>query len=110
MTYIKAGSKLIPVSTVYYVDTSDIEKGAVYVDCHSGRFGAYGFDAIEIVMLLKPSALEGKRMRWQRNAWAFHNLVAHPLVQVLSWLGLKKQAIRFHDWTTPRPRDFKKDY
>lgn len=106
--WIKASDRLVSVHVIDEVDISAIESGKVTLTTVSGNvYTAYGFDAIEAVMLLKPSALEGKRMRWQRNAWAFHNFIGHPVVQILAWLGLKKQAVRFHDWTTPKPRDFK---
>lgn len=104
---IKAENHLIPVDQITLVDIRLVEQGEVRIKTDSQEwYSAYGFDSIEAVMRLKPSALEGKRMRWQRNAWAFHNFVGHPIVQILAWLGLKKQAVRFHDWTTPRPRDF----
>lgn len=105
--FIKAQSKLIPVDQISLVDIDQIEQGLVVVKTSEGVFECHGFDAIEAVMLLKPSALEGKRFKWKKNAWAFHNLVAHPIVQILAWLGFKKQAVQFHDYTTPKPRDFK---
>lgn len=104
---LKAGDLLIPLDRVRLVDAENIERGEVVIHCHDG--GAYiatGFDAIEAVMWMKPSALEGRRLKWRPHAWAFHNVVAHPVVQILAWLGLKRQAVRFHDWTTPRPRSF----
>jgi hypothetical protein len=65
---------------------------------------AVGFDAIEIIYALKPSAMEGRRLKWKQGAWAVHNIIGHPVLQILAWVGLKRQAIRFHDWTTPKPR------
>ena len=105
--FIKTTDHLIPVNSVIDVDISMIEHGEVTITTKKTSYKAYGFDAIEAVMLLKPSALEGKSFRWQKNAWAFHNFFGHPIVQILSWMGLKKQAVQFHDWTTPTPRDFK---
>lgn len=107
--FIKAGDKILSIHVINEVDISSIESGEVTITTCSGNvYKAYGFDAIETVMVFKPSALEGRRMRWQRNAWAFHNFIGHPVVQILAWLGFKKQAVRFHDWTTPCPRDFKR--
>lgn len=65
---------------------------------------AEGNDAIEAVMALKPSTLEGRRLKWNKNAWVVHNLIGHPVMQLLAFLGLKRHAIWFHDVTTPRPR------
>ena len=67
-------------------------------------FRATGTDAIEAVMLLKPSALEGRRLKWKKHAWAIHNLIGHPIMQIMAWMGLGRAAVRFHDWTTPTPR------
>lgn len=105
---IKAGHLLLPFDDVRHVDVSEIETGSVSIvmkngDVHEAR----GFDAIEAVMAVKPSAVEGLRLRWRPHAWAFHNLVAHPVVQVLAWCGCKRAAVRFHDWTTPAPRGFR---
>lgn len=101
---IKAGNTLIAVDQVKLVKFSDDLSWAAILDRDGNSYRAHGNDAIEAVMLLKPSALEGKRLRWVKNAWAFHNLVGHPVMQILAWLRLYKAAIRFHDWTTPAPR------
>ncbi len=101
---IKAGDQLIPEERIRRLDISDVinERVTIYTD--DGEFEANGRDAIEAVMVLKPSALEGRRLKWHKHAWAFHNIVGHPLMQVLAWLRLYKLAIKIHDDTTPRPR------
>lgn len=105
---LAAGDTLIPLHQVRYVEIGSIEEEHVRIYTISGGvFDAYGFDAIEAVMLMKPSALEGRRLLWKKNAWAFHNFVGHPVVQILAWFGFKKQAVRFHDFTTPTPRGFR---
>lgn len=102
---LKAGDHLVPFSDVERIDVPDIVHEEADIVLKSGAiYRASGFDAIEAVMAIKPSALEGRRLKWRRHAWAFHNLVGHPVMQILAWLGLKKAAIWFHDWTTPRPR------
>ncbi len=40
---------------------------------------------------------------WPKNAWVLHNLIGHPLMQILSWLGFKDLAIQVHDATVPTP-------
>lgn len=62
-----------------------------------------GIFAIDLLMTIKPSVLEGKRMRWHRHRWAVHNLIGHPLMQILSWLHKPKLAMSVHDRTIPRP-------
>lgn len=102
---IKAGDRLIPFWRVREVQIAEIEDAVVDVVTLDGEvFRASGTDAIEAVMLIKPSALEGRRLKWKRHAWAIHNLVGHPLMQILAWVGLKRAAIRIHDLTTPTPR------
>ena len=41
--------------------------------------------------------------RWLISfGWMIHNLVAHPIHEVMYWFGLGKLADRLHDATTPR--------
>ena len=101
---IKAGNDLIAIDQVKRVRISDHVDNVLIVDQDGNQYIALGNDAIEAVMLLKPSALEGRRLKWRKHAWAFHNLVGHPVMQILAWLRCYKAAIRFHDWTTPAPR------
>ena len=101
---LKCGNDLVPFHEVTSVDISQVEQQRVIVRTAEREYEALGFDAIEIVMQLKPSAIEGRRLKWNKGAWAFHNFVAHPLMQVMVWMGYKKAAIRLHDRTTPRPR------
>lgn len=102
---VKAGNSLIRYELVREVRIPNIEVEEAIIVTHDGeQHVANGFDAIEAVMLFKPSALEGRRLRWKAGAWALHNIFGHPAMQVLAWLGLKRWAIRLHDATTPRPR------
>ncbi len=39
--------------------------------------------------------------RWKKFEWALHNLVAHPIMEVLSWIGLAEVGDRLHDATVP---------
>ncbi len=105
---LKAGDLLLPFADVEHLDIGRIEQGSVIILMKSGvAHEAKGFDAVEAVMAVKPSSLEGLRLRWKPHAWAFHNMVAHPVVQLLAWCGWKRAAVRFHDWTTPAPRGFR---
>lgn len=104
---IKAENRIISVDHVLDIDVSTLEQGYVTVRTLEGSFTARDVDAIEAVMLIRPSALEGKRLRWAKNAWAVHNLIGHPGMQILSWFGLFNAAIRLHDNTIPKPIGFK---
>lgn len=106
--FIKANDLIIPIDSIEEVSIPDIENGMIDIHYGGGKVArAYGFDAIEAVMSLKPGALEGRRLRWKSGVWAFHNLFAHPALQILAWLGFKKAAVALHDSTTPIPRSFR---
>lgn len=102
-SFVKAGNDIIPIRDIERIDIARLEQGVVAVLYKGRMLEAQDFDAFEILMLLHPAAIEGRRLRWAKNAWAFHNLVAHPLMQLMVWLGFKRQAIRLHDATVPRP-------
>ena len=87
------------------LDTSRLESHfEVTVKLRSGeRVVLQGQRALDAVMAVKPSAVEGKNLRFARHAWAFHNLVAHPVLQILAWLGRPDLGFKIHDATVPRP-------
>lgn len=105
MKTLKAGNWLLPEDRIQAVDLSGIEELIVRVH-HSDvvQTTLRGQQAIDFVMEYRPSALEGRRLRFARHAWAFHNLVAHPLLQVFTWMGFRALGQRIHDTTVPRPR------
>jgi len=79
--FIKAGNTVLRLSDIERIDMAGIEQGQLTVFYSGGQqLVARDFDAFEILMLLHPAALEGRRLRWAKHAWAFHNLVAHPLM------------------------------
>lgn len=104
--FIRVGTHLvIKESAIRAVDCTELERFKVTVTLDSGMtLELRDQQALDLVMAVKPSALEGKRFRWARGAWAFHNLVAHPALQVLAWLGYARLGFRIHDATVPRPR------
>lgn len=103
MRFFRAGSALYRLDEVISVDTSGLEGHEVTVHHQHGILVLTGVDAIELVMMLKPSAFEGRRLRWVRHAWSLHNVVGHPLMQLLAWVGRPRWGVWVHDVTTPRP-------
>lgn len=104
--FIKAGTQAIAIDAVARLDTERMETH-LEVDIHlkNGQFfTARDLDALDIVMRLKPSVLEGRRMRWAKRAWIVHNLLAHPLMQLLALVGCYRWGMWVHDRTVPRPR------
>lgn len=103
-TFLRAGSRLVRTDAVTSVDCSRVEELVIVVHHVDGSFEVTGPDAIDVLMALRPSVLEGKRLRWARHAWAVHNLLGHPLLQVLVWLGQRRLGLAIHDATVPKPR------
>lgn len=62
-----------------------------------------GPQAFNVVMTLCPDALEGEGDKYQRHAWAVHNLIGHPLMQICAWLHLTPLGLKIHDLTVPNP-------
>jgi hypothetical protein len=61
--------------------------------------------AIDLAMRFGPEVLEGNPdFKFAKHVWAFHNLIAHPLMQILAFFGLTKLGLKIHDSTIPRPR------
>lgn len=63
-----------------------------------------GHAAIDIIMRVCPSYLEGKKFKYIKNSWVIHNMIGHPLMQIFSWFKLKDLAIKIHDLTIPVPK------
>lgn len=107
---IHLNERLVPVNKVTNVDLSLIKTETIFVELDDETVHEItGFAAIEIIWLLKPSALEGTRYaKWKKHTWAIHNLIAHPIMQILAWFKLYKWAIHIHDITVPKPIDVRR--
>lgn len=103
--FLKADNKVVSIDAITHADFSNIEQLQVRLFIGKSHFfTATGIDAIEAAMALKPSVLESRRLRWQRHAWTVHNLVGHPVMQLLAFLRQHKAAMWVHDATVPKPR------
>lgn len=60
--------------------------------------------AVDLIMRLCPYVIEGKRMKFIRNSWSLHNLIAHPVMQIFAWIKLTKLGLMIHDNTVPQPK------
>lgn len=104
--FVSFNNKIISSDTIEWIDLSNlINKGYVKIYC-KGLSGETvdGPEAFGLVMDLCPSALEGKQAKYHKNAWAIHNIIGHPLMQVLSWIHLTQLGIKIHDMTVPNPK------
>jgi hypothetical protein len=97
------------INLIKGIDISNLEAQMIVVKLEDDSLKeVYGRNALELVWQLKPSSLEGKNyIKWHRHHWAIHNLIAHPLMQILAWLRLYDLAIFVHDITVPAPIRFK---
>jgi len=104
--FINCNKKIINVDMIDWIDTKNIvELGYIRIHYKDGlQENVEGAKAVEIVMRLCPSVLEGRQLKYIRHRWAIHNLIGHPLMQILSWLHLPALGIKIHDATVPYPR------
>lgn len=103
--FVQIHHHIFDIFQVYRLDLEKIEELTVlaWVRGHKQPFIVKDSQAIDLVMAIKPSSLEGKRLRWVKRAWMIHNLVGHPLAQLFANFGQYKLAMRVHDATIPRP-------
>ena len=108
--FLKLDNCLISIDDVSSIDYSNIEtEYKITIVTKQGVIAvASELNAIECLMQIRPSALEGKRLKWAKRVWYIHNLIGHPLMQVLAMFGCYKVAFWVHDVTVPKPIGFKK--
>lgn len=102
--FIMVDGGIVRHSEIRFIDLRQIDQQVAIV--HTMWNGAHkvtGFAAMELVWMLKPGAVEGHRLKWKKNAWALHNLLAHPVMQLLAFCGFYKKAMYVHDSTVPKP-------
>lgn len=64
---------------------------------------------VDILREVHPTYLEGHpKFKWVRRSWTIHNLLGHPVMEVLSRLGFPHLGLRVHDRTIPRSDRMKK--
>lgn len=108
--FVKINDLLVPENTIRSIDISNMTTETVQVILFDGTVHMVsGFDAILLVWYVKPSALEGRRdIKWKKHMWWVHNMIAHPLMQILAWLKMYPLAIWIHDVTVPKPIDIRR--
>lgn len=104
--FLKVDDRIVNADYIKYIDCQNLESNCSITIIYSdGRIDVLNKQpAIDLIMQLAPSMVEGKRLKFIRNRWALHNLLAHPLLQVLAWLGAPRLGFFIHDSTVPRPR------
>lgn len=107
--FVKTDTTVVRISDISYVDYANIaDKRKVIIFTNLGDMHtATGILAIEVLMKIMPSALEGKRLMWNKLDWCVHNVIAHPIMQILAFFKMYKMAFWVHDFTIPKPKGFK---
>jgi hypothetical protein len=103
--FFRYGNIILPVSHITSVNLDDLEKtGCAIVTLVDERVLRLSIvDSYDLVMQIKPSALEGKRLKWLKNKWLIHNVIGHPVMQLLAFFGFGKLGIKIHEATIPTP-------
>lgn len=103
--FFKINDILIRESEIRVIDCSDLENLRIKVNFFGGGYAELkGLDAIDIVMRASPHMIEGKRFKFSKYMWIIHNMIGHPLMQILALLRLYKWAMLVHDRTIPKPK------
>jgi hypothetical protein len=107
--FIKSGNFLFSRDDVSSIDCSDIENLRILIKLKTNEeLIIEDLHALEFIMQVKPSMLEGKRLAWPKFVWFIHNMFAHPLTQIFALCKLYKIAFWIHDVTIPKPLGKKK--
>lgn len=105
MTFVALDNSVIRLDTITSIKYVTEDQLSLIVTHSDGVDTVTGFHAIELLWLIKPSALEGKWKHWHRHMWSVHNLIAHPIMQLLAYMRLYRWAIWVHDVTVPSPKN-----
>lgn len=103
--YGKANGRVFKLADVVLVDFSKLPELEALITLSTGQqLTAYDIDALELAYALKPSVVEGRRLRHARFSWLVHNVIGHPLMQLLALVKCYKAAFWVHDVTVPKTK------
>lgn len=102
--FVKSGNFIFRKDEIADMDCSRLEELYVIITLKNGKqIIAEDIHALELVMQVKPSMFEGRRLAWPKFVWFIHNVFAHPLTQIFALLKWYKLAFWIHDVTVPKP-------
>jgi hypothetical protein len=103
--FVHFNKQIVNTSIIECVTCDDfVNHNTIHVHYFNGDIETVeGAEALNVIMRLCPAVLEGMRAKHIKHSWAIHNLIAHPLMQILTWLHLTKLALWVHDVTIPKP-------
>jgi hypothetical protein len=99
--------RLYRVDDIRAVDIKDIDRLEIRIQVgDSAMFyrKLEGMDTVNFIYRFYPHLLEGKRLKFIKHGWMIHNLIGHPLMQLLCFFKCYKLGMRIHDKTIPKPR------
>lgn len=103
MLFIKGNGKLFPLSEIAIIDYCKIEDLILEITLKNNeKIIINDIEALEAVMQIRPSVIEGKRFVWYKFSWLIHNLFGHPLMQIFALFKMYKLAFYIHDVTVPK--------
>ena len=103
-SFVKSGDFIFPKDEIALLDCSRLEELIVTLTLKTGQvIVAEDIHALELVMQVKPSMFEGKRLKWAKFVWFIHNIFGHPLTQIFSLFKCYRLAFWIHDVTVPKP-------
>jgi len=86
---VTSTDRVIAVRAITQMDLSTLDKRYITITHGNNETDIVeGVQAIEALMLTKPSALEGRRMQWARQAWFIHNTFGHTYLAFISLIAL----------------------
>ncbi len=98
----KAAGQVFRYDDITSADFTRIEQLEATVTLRNGQvFECRDIDALELAFAIKPSVVEGRRLRYARHAWLVHNLFGHPILQLLALFKLYRWGFWVHDATAP---------
>jgi hypothetical protein len=108
LNFIKIQNKIYNIDSIESINAANMDKLWLTVYFKDSTYiHVSGLEAIEVIMATKPSFFEGQRLKFPKRKWILHNLVAHPLMQILALLGFRKQGLWLHEVTVPKPLGLK---
>lgn len=99
----KAHGIAFRLAEVVEADFSELKLLKATVKLSNGSvIEAFDIDALELAYSLKPSVVEGMRFKHAKLSWVIHNMIGHPVMQLLALFGCYRAAFWVHDVTVPK--------
>lgn len=100
--FVKTDSAVIAVNDISSIDCTRLKDLHISILTKQGlSYTATRINALELILQIRPSALEGIGLQAPKLAWCIHNLIAHPMMQILALFHFYSLAFWVHDITVP---------